>query len=218
MKLIVSDFDNTFYSDNYEENIILINEFVNKGNLFVIATGRPFDLLKKDIQNKNIAFEYLICTDGAVVYDKDFNILKLDYMNKLVALKILEELKENKNIEKVYLNIENDFICGVYGLYKDYKKAKQLLEIIKTNYDFDGYLGLHWINIINKNITKIDGIEYVKNKINIKDSDIYTIGDNVNDLTMINKYNGFIISQNNQNNCVKNFKEFMEKINESNIN
>ncbi|MBE6144371.1 MAG: HAD family phosphatase [Firmicutes bacterium] len=218
MKLIVSDFDNTFYSDNYEENIILINEFVNKGNLFVIATGRPFDLLKKDIQNKNIAFEYLICTDGAVVYDKDFNILKLDYMNKLVALKILEELKENKNIEKVYLNIENDFICGVYGLYKDYKKAKQLLEIIKTNYDVDGYLGLHWINIINKNITKIDGIEYVKNKINIKDSDIYTIGDNVNDLTMINKYNGFIISQNNQNNCVKNFKEFMEKINESNIN
>lgn len=218
MKLIVSDFDNTFYSDNYEENIILINEFVNKGNLFVIATGRPFELLKKDIQNKNIDFEYLICTDGAVVYDKDFNILKLDHMNKLVALKILEELKENKNIEKVYLNIENDFICGVYGLYKDYKKAKQFLETVKTNYDVDGYLGLHWINIINKNITKIDGIEYVKNKINIKDSDIYTIGDNVNDLTMINKYNGFIISHNNQNNCVKNFKEFMEKINESNIN
>ena len=48
MKIVVSDFDNTFFTDKYLENIDIINDFVNKGNKFVIATGRPLYLLKKD--------------------------------------------------------------------------------------------------------------------------------------------------------------------------
>ena len=76
MKLIVSDFDLTFFDENYDENIELINSFVDKGNMFIIATGRSYELLKKEIENKNIKFKYLICSDGAVILDENLNIIR----------------------------------------------------------------------------------------------------------------------------------------------
>ena len=40
MKLVVSDFDLTFFDEHYDENIELINSFVKKGNLFTIIVCR----------------------------------------------------------------------------------------------------------------------------------------------------------------------------------
>ena len=54
MKILISDFDKTFYTENYDNNIKLINEFVNAGNKFVIATGRPLYFLEPSIEGKNI--------------------------------------------------------------------------------------------------------------------------------------------------------------------
>ena len=51
-KIIVSDFDNTFFTDSYKKNIELVNDFVNKGNIFIIATGRPIYLLLNDLDRK----------------------------------------------------------------------------------------------------------------------------------------------------------------------
>ena len=67
MKVLVSDFDNTLFTDDYQLNIKKINEFVDKGNLFIIATGRNYNQLKSDIKGKNIKYSYLICEDGAKI-------------------------------------------------------------------------------------------------------------------------------------------------------
>ena len=50
MKILVSDFDNTFYTQKIEENVKLVNQFREKGNVFIIATGRPLYLLKSDLK------------------------------------------------------------------------------------------------------------------------------------------------------------------------
>ena len=60
MKILISDFDKTFYTENYDNNIKLINEFVNSGNKFVIATGRPLYFLEPSIEWKNINYYNLI--------------------------------------------------------------------------------------------------------------------------------------------------------------
>jgi len=85
--------------------------------------------------------------------------------------------------------------------------AKDVLDSILNEYDVKGYISTHGIKIINKNISKVSGIEYIKNKINIADKNIYTIGDRVNDFEMVDKYNGYLIGKN-----VSSFKEFIEKI------
>jgi len=211
MKLIISDFDLTFYDSNYEENIELINNFVNKGNMFVIATGRSINLLKKDIENKNIKFQYLICSDGSVILNDKFNILKNIVFEQQVVNEIIDLLQNDTNLIKLEIDKNNDGISGVYAVFNDKDYARKRLEYILNRYNVSGYVSTHGINIINKNISKVIGIEYIKNIINIDDTDIYTIGDNVNDLEMTKKYNGYIIGNN-----IKNFKEFIMKLDSNN--
>ena len=86
MKILISDFDKTFYTENYDNNIKLINEFVNAGNKFVIATGRPLYFLEPSIEGKNINYYNLICSDGTVIFDKN---------NKKFFWKIFEVLIDN---------------------------------------------------------------------------------------------------------------------------
>ncbi len=75
MKILISDFDKTFYTENYDNNIKLINEFVNAGNKFVIATGRSYTSIKKEINKYNIPYNYLICNNGSVIFNEQDEII-----------------------------------------------------------------------------------------------------------------------------------------------
>lgn len=207
MKLVVSDFDLTFFDSNYDENIALINSFVEKGNIFVIATGRSFELLQKDILNKNINFEYLICSDGSVILDKKYNVLKKVVVDFNTINEIIEKIQKDNNLK--FLNIDKikDEMIAVYAVFNSMEYSQKILKDILYKYDVKGYLSTHGIKIINKNVSKVIGIEYIKKILNIEDTNIYVVGDQVNDLEMINKYKGYLIGKN-----ISNFKEFMKKI------
>ena len=213
MKLIVSDFDLTLFDSNYNQNIELVNSFTKKGNIFVIATGRSFELLKKDIENKNINFKYLICSAGSVILDNKFNILKSIVFETNIVNEIIDLLKKDINLISLEIDRNKDGISGIYCIFNSIEYAKKKLNDILNKYDVSGYVSNHGINIINKDVSKVNGIEYIKNIININDDDIYTIGDNINDLEMITKYNGYIIGNSNIKGIkVDNFKDFIEKI------
>jgi hydroxymethylpyrimidine pyrophosphatase-like HAD family hydrolase len=49
MNLIITDFDGTFFDDNYLKNIEFIKNLKDNYD-FVIATGRNFKSLKKDLK------------------------------------------------------------------------------------------------------------------------------------------------------------------------
>jgi len=209
MKLIVSDFDLTLFNEEYDKNIELVNSFTKDDNIFVIATGRSIKLLKKDIENKNINFKYLICSDGSVILDNKYNILKSIVFEKTIINEIITLLKNDKNLINLEIDENINGISGVYAVFKDLENAKERLNYIISNYDVSGYVSTNGINIINKNVSKVSGIEYIKQINNIDAANIYTVGDNVNDLEMISKYNGYMIGNNNK---IKNFKEFINKI------
>ena len=75
MQLIVCDFDGTYYTN--EESILInnkyINEFRNKGNLFMLSSGRSFKSLKEMTIKYNIPYDYLSCCDGSILYDNKNN-------------------------------------------------------------------------------------------------------------------------------------------------
>ena len=49
MKVLVSDYDKTFYVNEFDikKNIKTVQEFRNLGNIFIIATGRSYLDFKK---------------------------------------------------------------------------------------------------------------------------------------------------------------------------
>ena len=43
MKILVSDFDRTFYDEKYQESIEMVKKFREKNNVLIIATGRDLE-------------------------------------------------------------------------------------------------------------------------------------------------------------------------------
>lgn len=213
MKALFSDFDGTFYDDNYLENIKFIE---NLGIDFIIATGRHYFSLKNDLK---IDCKYYICNDGAYILDSNKNCI---YKNSI----------NNSDVETIYkrikkLSIEDFFLDSYDKLTKDltYPVNKFSVKIINRETAMDtlsklisnldnvyGYLSENYINILNFNSTKETAIDYLVKKENYEK--VYVVGNEINDYNMINKYNGYLVTKDKKNNfnCINKFTELKEII------
>lgn len=209
MNLIVSDFDGTFYDNNYLENIKFI-ESIKDSYDFVIATGRNYKYLKKDL---NIDCKYYICNDGGYILDNEESII---YKNDL----------DKNSVRTIYNKIVKMEDCNYYFDNIDYisKQPNENINkiIIKRNYKDDektmnylvnginnvyAYLSENSINISDLNSKKSIAIEQLL-KLNKYDK-VYVIGNETNDYDMLKKYNGYLISE-FKNNYFKTINNFIE--------
>ena len=212
MKLIVSDFDGTFFDDNYDKNIELINKYNND---FVIATGRNIESLKKDLK---INCKYYICNDGGYILDDKKNILYKNYIDSNEVKIVYERLKE-LNYKDYFLDFIdhfdtkiNDNINKVSIKIKDKNAYSDMLYILKDLKNTYGYLSDNWINILSIQSKKENAIEYLL-KLEHYDK-IYVIGNEINDYEMLKKYNGYLITNedSDQYNTINSFIEIKDKI------
>jgi len=199
MKLLVSDYDGTFKSDikNLYLNIEVINKFIESGNKFVIATGRNFDSIKSEIDKYNIPYNYLICNNGLIIFDNQNNIIfssviqnnNLKFIQNSLNSKQYPVIIKNYNFycataEK--LNILE--ICAIFKNKKSAKDYKQFLESIKSNilcYQINNRL------FIGNDLSKASAISIIQERENISTKNIFTVGDNLNDLEMLKEFNGY---------------------------
>ena len=229
MKIIVSDFDNTFYTAEYEKNVQLIKSFIEKGNKFIIATGRPIYLLKPDIEDYNLDCSYIVCNDGGVIFDSEGKKIFEENIDKEVAKEVYELLSKDDNFEEVFIDTAlnfskdiNDTFNAILALPKDKKIAqKQIDELMEKYPSIQGYISHRWLNILNKNSSKGNAIKMLMNMNNWSYDDVITIGDNYNDVSMLENFNSFIIKgdkniEDKAKYVVNNFKEMLEIIDEGN--
>lgn len=229
MKIIVSDFDNTFYTAEYEKNIQLIKSFIEKGNKFIIATGRPIYLLKPDIEDYNLDCSYIVCNDGGVIFDSEGKKIFEENIDKEVAKEVYELLSKDDNFEEVFIDTAlnfskdiNDTFNAILALPKDKKIVqKQIDELMEKYPSIQGYISHRWLNILNKNSSKGNAIKMLMNMNNWSYDDVITIGDNYNDISMLENFNSFIIKgdkniEDKAKYVVNNFKEMLEIIDEGN--
>lgn len=203
MICLVSDFDGTLYDDNFLNNLKSVREFMEDGNIFVIATGRTFQNIKAKTQELNIPYDYLICSDGAAIYDKNDNLIYNKYLDKKIKEGIIQDLKNDKRVKTIMFDDNNDLISNI--------EADTSRILVKTHNDLDNvniinqlhrtyrllkiYKSPNWINISYE--TKDVAISYLE-KI-ITPSKLYVVGDSDNDIEMIEKYDGYIMKKNSSN-------------------
>lgn len=206
-KLLVSDYDQTFYinDEDIEKNKIAVNEFRKKGNIFVIATGRSYaDFMKKKNQY-NIECDYLIINHGATILDKKDNII----FNEKIPNEILDSLKFDLHIE----NSERNFCCSIlesrvdfeyknltkiHVKYNDSEYSNKILKKLEEKYNgcINAYLvSGNSIEIISKNANKSKAIKLLSKEIEIGKEKIYTIGDGYSDIEMVKDYNGYAMKE-----------------------
>jgi len=227
MKIIVSDFDLTFFDNNFVENIKLVNEWVNRGNKFIIATGRSLYSLSSVIDSYDINIDFYVCNDGGVIYDKNRNEIYRKDIDENTSKELFKYLVETKAFGRVLIDtgeMETEIstarcnrLLGTINLRKDAQRV--LGEILNKYSNITGYLSQNFLNINDISVNKANGIKFLVDMNDWNKKDIYTIGDNVNDFEMLSQFNGFLIdTQNSDFNLrkVSSFREAIQIIYESN--
>ena len=202
MKILASDFDNTIYFlDNDEltkDNIESIKKFITKGNIFCVITGRNYTDLKVYLNKYNIPYSYLICEDGAKIFNNMDYCIDTTYLDEEMIdeiKSILDEIKCDYYLDDGYNKTEylKDVVKIVVNC-KDQKEKDRIVKIIKEKVDIHIYASRTHVNIINKIVNK----KYALNKlIELEDlkAKIYVIGDNDNDYEMLESFNGGVIKK-----------------------
>lgn len=204
MKLVVSDYDNTFYIEEQTiiDNIKAIQNFI-KENKFAIATGRSYINFKNVDDIYHIPYHYLIINHGATILKNDFIIY-----NKTIDDEIKNKLLIDLQLERAFhaygcfekiniMNLTKRNFSKICVEYKDAVLARSIYEIVTSNFQnkLNVYLvdSNETIEITSANIDKAEAIKEIAQLENINLNNIYTIGDNHNDIKMIQTYQGYAI-------------------------
>ena len=83
---------------------------------------------------------------------------------------------------------------GIIARPYDKDAALVTLDVILRKYpEVHGYMSTNWINLFDKEVSKKAAIDYLVDTYHYNPSDIYTIGDGMNDFQMIEAYQGYLL-------------------------
>lgn len=198
MKVLISDYDGTLYTNenDIKRNSEKIKAFRENDNIFIISTARNYSSIKEVCEKYNIIVDYFFCDIGSVILDFNGNIIYENYIEKDDIEKIEKNIK--KYINKLSIDrygAKNKIIKGTDRVveYKIKGESKLLLNLkqiiekevpnVKTQITEDNKFIIH-------TSTKEDIIEIFLLKMGIKKDYVYTVGDELDDLGMLKKYNG----------------------------
>ena len=216
MKILASDFDNTIYLEDDKEktlkNVEAIKEFVEKGNIFCVITGRNYTDLKIFLNELKIPYTYLICEDGAKIFNYSDYCLDTTYLDKETIEKvqpIIEKYTKDYYLDDGYNKTTNlnDCVKIVVNCIDEVEK-EQIVKVIKEKNLCHIYASRVHINIIEKTVNKENAL---KKLINLEDLDydkVHVIGDNDNDYEMLRYFNGGVIKKHHKKLDELNKKEY----------
>ena len=203
MKILASDFDDTIYFLNDEErnkkNIEAIKKFVAHGNIFCIITGRNYTDLKKLLNENSIPYSYLICEDGAKIFNNmdfciDTTLLEENEIKEIIL--ILEKENCDYYLDDGYNKTEYYGDCvKIVVNCTDTEEKNRIVKMIKEKMDIHIYASRFHVNIIHKTVNKENALKKLFNMENLNYSLLHVIGDNDNDYEMLKTFNGAVIKK-----------------------
>lgn len=228
-KILISDYDQTLYLDDedMEKNKVAIRNFREKGNIFVIATGRSYSHFHNVVDLYNFEYDYVIIDHGATILDKDDNV----FTNFSIKNEIIDNIKNDLQLEKSLdgfccsrLDAEVDFnhkdLTKINVRYNSKEEAMTINKIINdkySNFVNSYYVTENSLEIISNEINKSKAIDILLKQLNLLRDNVYTIGDGYSDIEMIKDFKGYAMvnSVNELKNIVKKeYRSVSELINE----
>ena len=225
MKIAITDYDGTLRDIQSgvvpKSNVEAIQKWRKAGNKFGIATGRNIRMLDFELRNYDITLDFVVCVNGAVVLDKERNILhsvrfptsivkefiKLplvtDSDNQLIVFCEREifsirpysempiELVPKISFEKL---LQRDDVVQFGIKFKTAEEALKMKENLPKIFPMlGGNPNRNYLDINMSSVNKKYGISQLLKAMSWQDCPLFVIGDDSNDLPMIEEYNGFTV-------------------------
>lgn len=200
MKFIGSDFDGTIPcpTGKYikDSTRALIAAYRNEGNVFVIVTGRSPASFQKAIVKYGIDFyDYVICANGAILYDCLGNLIELQAMNKQAVTEILTEIQTMSQEMNCFINTssntmtlaewnqhdQQDQVLSISIAFSSIEKAKQFRGFAYTQ--CTSFLNGIYLDVMAKGVSKASALLRLYD--HLRCDQLYCVGDGVNDIPML---------------------------------
>ena len=207
MKILASDFDNTlyFHTGFKAEDLQAIKTFQAAGHKFGVCTGRSYNGIVAPSINVDIHYDFYICLSGGLILNEDGEVL----FEKQFPYAIVKEIyaRYPVNVSVVYGNAmyllndkNNHFKQSIKALYKKMKnQPKENIRFIehdqavnlatyinKTYGDYvNAYVNDIHIDVCAKGCSKGHALKQIGDYYHINKEDLCGIGDNFNDLPLL---------------------------------
>ena len=205
MQIIASDFDNTIFYEGREEvnkkNIEAIRNFISQGNIFIIITGRNYTRLKKTLNECDIPYTYLVCEDGAKIFNSTDNCIDSTFLDEEEIVKVknvLEELNTNYYLDDGFNETEYHPDCVKIVVRTSSLDEKQkILNAIYDKINVHIYASRNHVNIIHKTVNKEYALRRMFRIENLDINKLHVVGDDLNDYEMLKAFDGVIMKEHN---------------------
>ena len=187
--------------DNYatEMNIREISKYMDRGNLFCVASGKDFIKIGNPTSLSKLQYNYIVSSNGLAAFDYGLNPIYVNSLDKESLEKYLEIIKSCKLIKSYELK-------DMYGLpARDTSKAVQIVcqkdqTSLIDKRDLVNQIDLEYLDnnefiYFNNPTDLVDGIEAIRADRGIDKDSVYTIGDDIYALQMLTNYNGYRTSE-----------------------
>ncbi len=212
MKIICSDYDGTLnHGGITEEKLAAIKKWKEKGNLFCIVSGRQKEFFS-EITERNIPVDFLLACNGAVIVDKDYNIVSDVRCDGAIAMPLIEYLFSLNGFFAAICNdghvsVDNFAFPDAEGIRlsevgeipyfnqistacSDFNEAARVTALVKER--FGKYVNPlqngTCIDIVPVGMDKAQGIYKLLSLVGGEKADVIAVGDNVNDEAMIKEF------------------------------
>ena len=206
MKILASDFDDTIFylndPERIEKNVEAIKKFIKAGNIFIIITGRNYVYLKSDLNKYDIPYTYLICEDGAKIFnnvDYCLETVLLDRKDVEEIVPIIRRSYWEYYLDDGYNKTDNyDDCVKIVIKCSDKELQQEIVNTIREKVPVHVYASRFHINIINKSVNKEKAIKKLFNLEQLNYDDLRVIGDNDNDYEMLKEFDGAVIKEHHE--------------------
>lgn len=215
-KLFVTDLDGTLINKKYVsyDNQRYVKKLSKLGHCVAVATGRGNNGVEFLRTIYKIKPDYWIFLNGALIIDKDYNVIKHEAIPFTIVKTIIEEncgkkwrvsvetgfnmfclINNGKNFPYDVVNPINAIdeakneeisLISMYYESNDGKYLDSICETINNEYGDKvvAYRNVSYIDVVPVGCSKGHGVNYVMEKENIPQESAFAIGDSWNDVSM----------------------------------
>ncbi|MBR2179954.1 MAG: HAD hydrolase family protein [Selenomonadaceae bacterium] len=225
MKIAITDYDGTLRDLKSgivpQSNIEAIQRWRKAGNKFGIATGRNISMLDFELKNYDITLDFVVCVNGAVVLDKERNILHSvkippSVVKEFIKLPLVTD-SDNQIIVfcerkifsiRPYSEMPIELVPKIpfdelakredvvqFGIkFKTAEESLKMKEHLPKIFPMlGGNPNRNYLDINMSGVDKKYGISQLLKIMDWQNCPLFVIGDDSNDLPMIGEYKGYTV-------------------------
>lgn len=211
-QLIASDYDGTINcgGDSIPMNAVAIREWRAAGNLFGVVTGRGIGIAK-ELKDNGVETDFILCNNGSVclrdgelvfVERNDIHLIPglVDFIQKngagyfgLVAPEGERGFTTNEMPSDLLEFPDFAQLTAICGNDDD---ASRIAEAVNKEYDgrLVAYPNGRFIDIVKYGVSKATGVSCMAQMFDVEESSCHTVGDNLNDIVMIEAFDGYAVA------------------------